>query len=104
MIKMPSIGSFTLWVGCVLAVIFAILLIRTLVSGPKEIPDTLHLHDTYFVSYSPWMLLAPLLGALLILVSGWMMKTSEADVERINREIQNQGEHDEGGKASPATS
>lgn len=97
---MPSIGSFTLWVGCVLAWIFAILLIRTLVSGPKEIPDTLHLHDTYFVSYSPWLLLAPLLGALLILVSGWMMKTSEAGAERIIREIQNQVELDVDGNHS----
>jgi hypothetical protein len=95
--KMPNMSSFTLWAGCILALIFAISLIRALSSGPKEIPGTRHLHDTYYLSFSPWLHLGPLLGALLILGSGWMMRTSEAGAERFVREIQNQDEEADDG-------
>ena len=96
--KISSMGSFTFWAGCILTVIFTFFLIRSFYSGPKKIPDTLHLHDTYYVSFSPWLLLAPLVGALLILGSGWLMKSSDESAERIMRDFQNQGEQGESPK------
>ena len=85
--KITGIGHLVFWLGCGLTVFFAIVFLMRFLFGAPKLPTDLHLHDTYYVSYPWWVHVLPLVGAVLILISGTIMKIAESNADEFIQKL-----------------
>lgn len=88
--RILNLGPLAFWGGCISGLLFLI----SIFVGPQNIQGETRLIT--FILFPTWLKLLPLIGSLLMIVSGYIMMSAEKQASHSLKTLDIGGEHDSG--------